>query len=460
MEGFVTKRGHLITNWKVRWFHLEGGEIKYYKDRTQQVMKGRYILQKDSVVSFHNDMGLNKNIILIFTASHPFRKKGLYFSCDSPESKETWMQALTERIEALKTGVVPVLAAPTTILSNAIHSVDKISSTITKVFTGNTDGGDEYVDPDVEELLRSRPIARTGRTETSRSVDRSDNRTPPPSKSVRPIAKAKRLSKIPGTDSLVDTEVNDAYTAADYDSSDTDGSASEQYPAGRGRCKSSGSDVSKARPRSSNGQGILAAEALHSSILRRRSDKAENASSCYSPSTSTSTLTGRTSVADDVSTQPSLSALPRVSQILAATEEATGHSHKKKISTSNIAASNSDNNAQSPVKAVLESRNHNTANSPRTDSTKTTDTFNTVDSQPKKLSTTASAEPPGGVETGTPVSPSSSSSDNPWIPVSTALYYCNAYIPCALSTHLVFPTSDDRRALRKASSTTTTRSRA
>jgi hypothetical protein len=31
MEGYVTKRGHLFKNWKVRWFHLNNGEIAYFK---------------------------------------------------------------------------------------------------------------------------------------------------------------------------------------------------------------------------------------------------------------------------------------------------------------------------------------------------------------------------------------------------------------------------------------------
>jgi len=31
MEGYAMKRGHLFKNWKVRWFHLNNGEIAYFK---------------------------------------------------------------------------------------------------------------------------------------------------------------------------------------------------------------------------------------------------------------------------------------------------------------------------------------------------------------------------------------------------------------------------------------------
>jgi hypothetical protein len=42
MEGYVTKRGHLFKNWKVRWFHLNNGEIVYFKGNLLAVH--RYLL--------------------------------------------------------------------------------------------------------------------------------------------------------------------------------------------------------------------------------------------------------------------------------------------------------------------------------------------------------------------------------------------------------------------------------
>ncbi|KAE9040905.1 hypothetical protein PR003_g4706 [Phytophthora rubi] len=44
-EGYVTKRGHLVRNWKSRFFTLEGNLVSYYENkvdaRNRSHLKGR-----------------------------------------------------------------------------------------------------------------------------------------------------------------------------------------------------------------------------------------------------------------------------------------------------------------------------------------------------------------------------------------------------------------------------------
>jgi hypothetical protein len=279
MEGFVTKRGHLITNWKVRWFLLENGEIKYYTDRTMQILKGRYILRKESITTYHADMGLNKNVILIFTTSHPFRKKALYFSCESAESKTAWFDGITRQIEGLKTGKLEPVATPT-IIEATKQSMDNMTSRINDTLSGavtkvlhvvdiaTTDSSTN--DADVEELLRGRPAPRHNRIERGISVESAESaQTMNSARSARPISKGKRLSTHPVSPGVTQST---GYTAADYDSSDTDGSADEHYErTGRVKADSDARMRSTSTGHNSAQSAALAAEALNSPLLQKRS---------------------------------------------------------------------------------------------------------------------------------------------------------------------------------------------
>jgi hypothetical protein len=279
MEGFVTKRGHLITNWKVRWFLLENGEIKYYTDRTMQILKGRYILRKESIITYHADMGLNKNVILIFTTSHPFRKKALYFSCESAESKTAWFDGITRQIEGLKTGKLEPVATPT-IIEATKQSMDNMTSRINDTLSGavtkvlhvvdiaTTDSSTN--DADVEELLRGRPAPRHNRIERGISVESAESaQTTNSARTARPISKGKRLSTHPVSPGVTQST---GYTAADYDSSDTDGSADEHYErTGRVKADSDARMRSTSTGHNSAQISALAAEALNSPVLQKRS---------------------------------------------------------------------------------------------------------------------------------------------------------------------------------------------
>jgi hypothetical protein len=348
MEGFVTKRGHLIKSWKVRWFILDGGEIRYYTDKTLQTLKGRYILRKESIVSYHADMGLNKNVILIFTTSHPFRKRALYFSCDGAESKEAWIAAINAQLEALRTGVMVPVAAPNILENLSSRINNNISNTISTVLSTCTPGNEQphTTDADIEELLKGRPVARNARLERSISIDSSDSRTPS-QKPVRPLSSSKRSSLKTTTvkQSAGDSEEN-GYTAADYDSSDTDGSANEEYirtndrerqDTREGREKS-GSDAPRAR-QGSTGQGsaqsaaFLATEALSSPILLKKHD-AVGSGGGGSSSIASSTASGQVGKNNHAGVEDAF--LPRVSTIVAQRKLNFNNNYSSTSSTSSM----------------------------------------------------------------------------------------------------------------------------
>ncbi|MEQ2288298.1 Pleckstrin-2 [Ameca splendens] len=52
-EGFLVKRGHIVHNWKARWFMLTPDKLLYYKyegGKRDSCQRGK-ILLKDSVIT-------------------------------------------------------------------------------------------------------------------------------------------------------------------------------------------------------------------------------------------------------------------------------------------------------------------------------------------------------------------------------------------------------------------------
>lgn len=407
MEGFVTKRGHLITNWKVRWFVLEGGAVKYYQDRTLQKLKGTYFLRPDTVATHHSDMGLNRNVILLFTTSHRFRKRALYFSCDSVETKDAWMTAITKEVEEIKLSGNTHVQAPS---ENIAGPVDKLGNTLARIFTGEKAEGEESVPvasptaADEEELQRGRAKqvrpGSSGRdgTVTGEFLDRG--RTPQ-AKSSKQISKMKRLPNSTAAGHQVPINANPVAEAgtlqqdytAEYDTSDTDNSDGEA----RGKSQSSTTSTSNSH------SSALAADAANSPILQKLKEKHAAAQS-----------------ADDLSHLQSRVSLPRVSLIAA--EEAAQASHKK-MNFNNTSAKTAAVNARSRPTVVAEE-----VNKPSAASTE-------MHKQPSVTSRGANSSAAVAAETTAKDRRSSGNnsaslppeqSDNPWIEV--CIINCIAYV--------------------------------
>ena len=48
-EGYLSKRGHLVKNWKKRWFRLKNDTLYYFKDKTDAAPVGEVPLKRSEV---------------------------------------------------------------------------------------------------------------------------------------------------------------------------------------------------------------------------------------------------------------------------------------------------------------------------------------------------------------------------------------------------------------------------
>jgi len=86
MDGFLTKRGHVITNWKLRYFTIKDKELLYYKDKTQ--LKGKIPLQYCSV-KIVPSVENHENCFVIKPHAQ-FGKKEYVLSADTSEEQMEW----------------------------------------------------------------------------------------------------------------------------------------------------------------------------------------------------------------------------------------------------------------------------------------------------------------------------------------------------------------------------------
>jgi len=91
MQGYLTKQGKVVKNWKRRWFVLRNTRLYYYKSSVARKPKGK-ILLKDVVlvdVSYSgNQFGFHLN-----TPNRPFD-----FYADCQRDKDSWLYALSNAI--------------------------------------------------------------------------------------------------------------------------------------------------------------------------------------------------------------------------------------------------------------------------------------------------------------------------------------------------------------------------
>ncbi|KAM6341707.1 pleckstrin homology domain-containing family A member 2 [Podargus strigoides] len=101
-SGHCVKQGNVRKSWKRRYFVLDEFSISYYKCE-QDKDPLRSILLKD-VCKTHEclvksgDLLMRDNLFEIITSSRTF-----YIQADSPEDMHSWIRAITEAVQALKT---------------------------------------------------------------------------------------------------------------------------------------------------------------------------------------------------------------------------------------------------------------------------------------------------------------------------------------------------------------------
>ncbi|XP_029901134.1 pleckstrin-2 isoform X2 [Myripristis murdjan] len=101
-EGFLVKRGHLVHNWKARWFILMPDKLLYYKfegGKRDSCQRGRIML-KDCVVTC--PFLEHENRPLVFKLQTKSSVVHFLEAC-SREERDAWAADITAAVEKLKT---------------------------------------------------------------------------------------------------------------------------------------------------------------------------------------------------------------------------------------------------------------------------------------------------------------------------------------------------------------------
>jgi len=104
-DGFLTKQGNIVENWKLRFFELYNDRIFYYKclaDRGKSPKGVIYLIDKNGVVALLNsDVPSMKNQFNLFSIGIP-GKRTFLISAETLEIKQEWTKAISEVLEDLK----------------------------------------------------------------------------------------------------------------------------------------------------------------------------------------------------------------------------------------------------------------------------------------------------------------------------------------------------------------------
>jgi hypothetical protein len=94
MEGYVVKRGHIISNWKSRWLVVGNGELCYYADHSKSQLKKRVELNQEVVVE---KMPALTGQNYVFLISFP-QKWDLIASTANEELRNKWINTIRSEV--------------------------------------------------------------------------------------------------------------------------------------------------------------------------------------------------------------------------------------------------------------------------------------------------------------------------------------------------------------------------
>merc|ERR1711879_36762 len=94
MDGYLTKKGAKVKNWKRRWFVLKGDTLYYYKTRTDLEQKGEIQINTSTSCTMEGKKDDGKYYFTIVT---PKRKYKMF--ANSEETVNLWVQLITKLIE-------------------------------------------------------------------------------------------------------------------------------------------------------------------------------------------------------------------------------------------------------------------------------------------------------------------------------------------------------------------------
>jgi len=91
-EGYLRKKGHVVKNWKTRWFILKKDNLYYFKKKGDPKPIDKIPLDKGLIRKVEENELIKRSLCLELIS--PAIDKPFYFQCSSEYELESWLQAL------------------------------------------------------------------------------------------------------------------------------------------------------------------------------------------------------------------------------------------------------------------------------------------------------------------------------------------------------------------------------
>eukprot|EP00049_Salpingoeca_infusionum_P018213 m.356233 g.356233 ORF g.356233 m.356233 type:complete len:451 (-) comp17478_c0_seq1:397-1749(-) len=92
--GWLTKRGEVVKNWKLRWVVLHKGSLYYFKGNTAQAARGQFSLN-----GYTASQEILSSKTHCFKLIKPGHKRVWIFSARSDKERDDWMQQITMEVK-------------------------------------------------------------------------------------------------------------------------------------------------------------------------------------------------------------------------------------------------------------------------------------------------------------------------------------------------------------------------
>ncbi|KAG7252712.1 hypothetical protein CRUP_027221 [Coryphaenoides rupestris] len=102
-EGFLVKQGHLVRNWKARWFVLTPDRLLYYKyagSKRDSCQRGRVMLKDCEVTCPYLEYDSRPLVFKLRTQSSVEH----FLEACSREERDAWAAAISSAVEVLRQG--------------------------------------------------------------------------------------------------------------------------------------------------------------------------------------------------------------------------------------------------------------------------------------------------------------------------------------------------------------------
>uniref|UniRef100_UPI00358ED8DD pleckstrin-like n=1 Tax=Myxine glutinosa TaxID=7769 RepID=UPI00358ED8DD len=96
-EGYLVKRGHLVHNWKARWFVLQTKTLAYYKEGPESVRKGSVGLAACEVVCPCHEYNKRPLVLKVVNGSYT-----LVIQAASLDERDAWVHDIRTAAECLR----------------------------------------------------------------------------------------------------------------------------------------------------------------------------------------------------------------------------------------------------------------------------------------------------------------------------------------------------------------------